>query len=58
MVLVWRITDDSPNSPNFPPAKHSHYMVINSTITLLQNKYAWEAPLKSKKPMKFILVNL
>ena len=28
MVLVWRITDDSPNSPNFLPAKISHYVVL------------------------------
>ena len=28
MVLVWRITDDSPNSPNFPSAKLSRYTVI------------------------------
>ena len=28
MVLVWRIMDNSPSSPNFPPAKHSRYMVI------------------------------
>ena len=27
MVLVWWITDDSPNLPNFPPAKHSRYAV-------------------------------
>ena len=27
MVLVWRITDDSPNSPNFFPAKLSRYTV-------------------------------
>ena len=26
MVLVWRITDYSPNSTNFPLTKHSHYM--------------------------------
>ena len=28
LVKVWRITDDSPNSPNFPAAKYSRYMVI------------------------------
>ena len=27
MVLVWRIADDSPNLPNFLPAKPSRYMV-------------------------------
>jgi len=27
MVLVWQITDDSPNSPNFLPAKLSRYTV-------------------------------
>ena len=27
MVLVWRITDDSPTSPNFLPAKLSRYTV-------------------------------
>jgi len=27
MVLVWQITDDSPNSPNFLPAKLSCYTV-------------------------------
>jgi len=27
MVLVWQITDDLPNSPNFLPAKLSHYTV-------------------------------
>ena len=29
MILVWQIMDDSPNSPNFPPAKLSRYMVIS-----------------------------
>ena len=28
MVLVWRIADDLPSSPNFLPAKFSHYMVL------------------------------
>ena len=28
LVKVWRITHDSPNSPNFPAAKHSRYTVI------------------------------
>ena len=28
MVLVWRIADDSSNSPDFPPAKLSHYTVV------------------------------
>ena len=28
MALVWRITDDLPNSPNFLPAKLSHYTVL------------------------------
>ena len=36
MVLVWRITEDSPNSPNFPPAKLSRYTVY--IITLLATK--------------------
>ena len=27
LVKVWRIMDNSPNLPNFPAAKHSHYMV-------------------------------
>jgi len=27
MLLVWRITDDSPNLPNFLPAKFSRYTV-------------------------------
>ena len=52
MVLVWQITEDLPNSPNFPsPAKHSHYTVdagettptklLNAVPTLftIQNKY-------------------
>ena len=32
LVKVWRITDDSPNSPNFPAAadKHSRYTVPKS----------------------------
>jgi len=29
MILVWRITCDSPNLPNFLPAKLSYYMVHN-----------------------------
>ena len=29
MVLVWRITDDLPNSPNFCPTKLSRYTVFN-----------------------------
>ena len=28
MVLVWRIVDDSPNSPNFLPTKFSYYTVL------------------------------
>ena len=28
MVLVWRIMDDSPNSPNFSPTKHSRSTVF------------------------------
>ena len=39
MVLVWRIADDSPNSPNFLPTKHSHYTVFNlyymATFTII-----------------------
>jgi len=27
IVLVWQIKNDSPNSPNFFPAKLSHYTV-------------------------------
>ena len=27
LVKVWQITDDLPNSPNFPAAKHSRYTV-------------------------------
>ena len=27
MVLAWQITHDLPNSPNFPPAKLSHFKV-------------------------------
>ena len=34
-LLVWRITDDSPNSPNFSPSKLSHYTVNNSCTTLM-----------------------
>ena len=30
LVKVWRITDDSPNLPNFPATKHSRYMVVNN----------------------------
>ena len=29
MVLVWKFTDDLPNSPTFPPAKVSLYMVFH-----------------------------
>ena len=32
MVLVWRITDNSPNSPNFLPAKLSRYTVCGMYI--------------------------
>ena len=33
MILVWRITDDSPNSPpNFLPAKLSCYMIYPFTL--------------------------
>ena len=28
MVLVWRIVNALPNSPNFPSAVHSHYKVL------------------------------
>ena len=27
-LKVWRIMDDSPNSANFPTAKHSRYTVV------------------------------
>ena len=35
MVLVWRITDNSPNLPNFLPAKLSCYTVcvVNEVVT-------------------------
>ena len=36
MFLVWGITDDLPNSPNFPPAKPSRYMVV------IPYKYVYE----------------
>ena len=32
LVKVWRITDDSPNSPNFLAAKNSRYTVVQSFI--------------------------
>ena len=35
MVLVWRIMDDSPNSPNFPPAKLSRYTVGIHRVSVL-----------------------
>ena len=31
LVKVWRITDDSPNSPNFPAAKHSRCTILFRT---------------------------
>ena len=34
LVKVWRITHDSPNSPNFPAAKHSRYTVYYSIYQL------------------------
>ena len=50
MVLVWRITDDSPNSPNFLPPKLSRYMVcglndtgIVSTVVLSFKKKTHDA---------------
>ena len=36
MILVWRITDDLPNSPNFSPAKLSRYTVYQK---FLMNKH-------------------
>ena len=33
MVLVWQITRDSPNSPNFLPAKHSRNTVFRLTAS-------------------------
>ena len=35
MVLVWRITDDLPNSPNFPPTKLSRYTVLRKATKLM-----------------------
>ena len=32
MVLVWWVTDDPPTSPNFPPAKLSHYKVTQKCL--------------------------
>ena len=32
MVLLWQIKDDLPNSPNYLPAKLSHYMVVHGGI--------------------------
>jgi len=34
MVLVWQIKDDSPNSPNFLPAKLSYYTVYGNVTAL------------------------
>ena len=44
MILDWWITDDSPNSQNFLPAKLSRYMVfIHSWIipTIISNAVCW-----------------
>ena len=35
----WRIGDDSPNSPNFLPAKLSHYTVIKQFLHQLNTHY-------------------
>ena len=32
LVKVWQITDDSPNLPNFPAAKHSRYTVLPDPV--------------------------
>jgi len=37
MVLVWRITDDSPNSSNFLPAKLSRYTVLQCNKISMEN---------------------
>ena len=34
MVLVWQITDDLPNPPNFLSAEHSHYTVFSTSAVL------------------------
>ena len=35
MALVWWTTNDSPNSPNFPPSKLSCYAVVMSDMDLV-----------------------
>ena len=35
LVKVWRTTDDSPNSPNFPAAKHPRYTVYINVMNVL-----------------------
>ena len=47
MVLVWRIADNLPNSPNFLPIKLSRYTVLyNKKLTVIFNSlvfhyYLW-----------------
>ena len=36
--LVWRIADDLPNLPNFPPAKLSCYKVVTSVYLISLQK--------------------
>ena len=50
MVLVWRITNDSPNLPTFPPAKVSLYMVAmglqpSSDLQYIEQQYICLKPL-------------
>ena len=39
MVLVWRLTDDSPNSPNFPTIRHVNFYWVDSIQMIFALRY-------------------
>ena len=53
LVKVWRITDDSPNSPNFPAAKHSRYTVYSITGRLAGLKFGKVSLMNKQYSKKF-----
>ena len=45
--LVWRIADNSPNSPNFLPTQFSCYMVYGIAITMGGRINVWNSSLRN-----------
>ena len=58
LVKVWRITDNSSNSPSFPATKHSSYTVTLSDYIAIYIMFINSYSLQIKVMLAIILTNL